>query len=52
MLNYAKYSVYKNPKNADFIENFGFMIGNRSTLLNKNEKEKLKELFNILNTYS
>lgn len=52
MLNYAQYSVYKNSKNADFIENFGFMIGNRSTLFNKNEKEKLKKLFNILKSYS
>ena len=52
MLKYAKYSVYKNPRNAEFIEKFGFMIGNRSTILNKNEKEKLMELSNILNSYS
>lgn len=47
MMRYADYSIYKKPIKANYIENFGFMIGNRSELFSDKEKKILKNLTKI-----
>ncbi len=48
MMRYADYSIYKKPINANYVEKFGFMIGNRSKLFSGKEKKILKNLVKII----
>ena len=47
-MRYADYSIYKKPINANYVEKFGFMIGNRSKLFSEKEKKILKNLVEII----
>lgn len=52
MIKFGEYRVPYGSKNAEYIDKNGFMIGNRSRLINKSEKNILLKFQNFLRKYN